>query len=114
MFPQICVLWHNTQIKVIAINSRIHIWDTYFSCNLWSYCSMHNSVHKTKNRPLYLFYTDCNNSNSVTIRPSLYEIFVFSFFTDIYSTSQYFSIYVIVNFADTSMKPFWKRSSTYH
>jgi hypothetical protein len=66
----------------------------------------HNSVHKTKNRPLYLFYTDCNNSNSVTIRPSLYEIFVFSFFTDIYSTSQYFSIYVIVNFADTSMKPF--------
>jgi hypothetical protein len=31
---------------------------------------------------------------------------------DIYSTSQYFSIYVIGNFADTSMKPFEKRSST--
>jgi hypothetical protein len=106
MFPQICVLWHNTQIKVIyqkkyphrsvsstfwterkktfiAINSRIHIWDTHwlvpvwyqlisciiypfilcvvfsrvFSCNLWSYCSMYDSVHKTKNRPLDLFYT---------------------------------------------------------
>jgi hypothetical protein len=26
-----------------------------FSCNLWSYCSMHDSVHKTKNRPLDLF-----------------------------------------------------------
>ena len=138
MFPQIYVLWHNTQIKVIcqnkyphrsvsftfwterkntciAINSRIHILDTYwlvpvwyqlisciiypfmlcvfflcffffFSCNLWSYCSMHDSVHKTKNRPLDLFYTDCN--------------------MDIYSTSQYFSIYVIGNFADTSIKPF--------
>jgi hypothetical protein len=24
----------------------------FFSCNLWSYCSMHDSVHKTKNRPL--------------------------------------------------------------
>ena len=82
-----------------------------FTCNLWSYCSMHDSVLKTKNRPLDLFYTDCINPNSVTIRPSLYEIFVFSFFTDccfmdIYSTSQYFSNYVIGNFADTSMKPF--------
>jgi hypothetical protein len=43
-----------------------------FSCNLWSCCSMHNSVHKTKNRPLDLFYTDCINPNSLTIRPSLY------------------------------------------
>jgi hypothetical protein len=56
---------------------------------------MHDSVHKTKNRPLDLFDTDCINPNSVAIRTSLYEIFVFSFFTDcclmgIYSTSQYF------------------------
>ena len=60
MFPQICVLWHNTQIKVIcqkkyphrsvsstfwtekkktftgiAINSRIHIWDTYWFVPVW-------------------------------------------------------------------------------
>jgi hypothetical protein len=58
MFPQICVLWHNTQIKVIcqkkyphrsvsstfwierektfiAINSRIHIWDTYWLAPVW-------------------------------------------------------------------------------
>jgi hypothetical protein len=41
---------------------------------------MHDSVHKTKNRPLDLFDTDCINPNSVTIRTSLYEIFVFSFF----------------------------------
>ena len=81
---------------------------------------MHDSVHKTKNRPLDLFYTDCINPNSVTIRPSLYEIFVFSFFYGLLShgqllaTSQYFSIYVIGNFADTNMKPFKKRSSTYH
>ena len=74
---------------------------------------MHDSVHKTKNRPVDLFYfTDCINPNSVTIRPSLYAIFIFSFFLrtvvfmDIYSTSQYFSIYMIGNFANTSMKPF--------
>ena len=41
---------------------------------------MHYSVHKTKNRPLDLFDTDCINPNSVAIGPSLYEIFVFSFF----------------------------------
>jgi hypothetical protein len=52
----------------------------FLSCNLWSYCSMHYSVHKTKNRPMDLFDTDCINPNSVAIGPSLYEIFVFSFF----------------------------------
>ena len=58
MFPQICVLWHNTHIKVIcqnkyphrsvsstfwterkktciAINSRIHIWDTHWLVPIW-------------------------------------------------------------------------------
>ena len=58
MFPQICVLWHNTKIKVIcqkkyphrsvsstfwterketfiAINSRIQIWDTYWLVPVW-------------------------------------------------------------------------------
>jgi len=44
--------------------------------------------------------------------------FYFPFLTDcclmdIYSPSQYFSIYVIGNFPDTSMKPFKKRSNTY-
>ena len=147
MFPQICVLWHNTQIKVIcekkyphksvsctfcterkktftAINSRIHIWDThwlvsiwylvsfthlcsacffcflFFSCNLWSYCSMHDSVYKTKNRPLYLFYTDYINPNSVAIRPSLYEIFVISFFYGLLSHGHLFHISVFFYLCD--------------
>ena len=107
-----------------AINSRIHIWDThwlvlvwylvsfthlcsacffcflFFSCNLWSYCSMHDSVHKTKNRPLYLFYTDCINPNSVAIRPSLYEIFVISFFYGLLSHGHLFHISVFFYLCD--------------
>ena len=89
--------WTERKNTCIAINSRIHIWDTHwlvpiwyqlisciiypfmlcvvcFFCNLWFYCSMHDSVHKTKNRPLDLFFTDCINPNSVTIRPSLKKI----------------------------------------
>ena len=107
-----------------AINSRIHIWDThwlvpvwylvsfthlcsacffcflFFYCNLWSYCSMHDSVHKTKNRPLYLFYTDCINPNSVAIRPSLYEIFVISFFYGLLSHGHLFHISVFFYLCD--------------
>ena len=55
---------------------------------------MHDSVHKIKNRPLDLFYTDCINPNSVTISPSLYEIFVFSFFYGLLSHGHLFNISV--------------------
>jgi hypothetical protein len=124
--PQICVLHFCTERKktFTAINSWIHIWDThwlvpvwylvsfthlcsacffcflFFSCNLWSYCSMHDSVHKTKNRPLYLFYTDCINPNSVAIRPSLYEIFVISFFYGLLSHGHLFHISVFFFLCD--------------
>jgi hypothetical protein len=141
--PQICVLHilDREEKTFIAINSCIQIWDTYWlapvwyqliSCiiypfmlcvyffffffffgNLWSYCSMCDSVHKTKNRPLDLFHTDCINPNFVTIIPSqsIWYFCIFPFFTDcclmdIYSTSQHFSIYVIGNFTE--------RLSTYH
>ena len=103
---------HKGKCVLIAINSRFHIWDTHwllpgwyllisciicplklfvflvvllwvFSFNLWSYCNVHDYVHKTNNIPLYLFYTDCIYPNSVTFKPSLYEIFAFSFFPPI-------------------------------
>jgi hypothetical protein len=55
---------------------------------------MHYSVHKTKNRPLDLFDTDCINPNSVAIGPSLYEIFVFSFFYGLWPHGHLFNISV--------------------
>jgi hypothetical protein len=63
-------------VSITHLCSACFLFLFFFSCNLWSYCSMHDSVHKTKNRHLDLFYTDCINPNFVTIRPSLYEIFV--------------------------------------
>jgi hypothetical protein len=100
--------WTERKKTFIAINSQIHIWDTHwlvpvcvvFSCNLWFYCSMHDSVHKTKNRPLDLFYTDCINPNYVTIRPSLYEILVFSFFYRLFSHGHLFHISVFFYLCD--------------
>jgi hypothetical protein len=78
----------------------LRVFFVFFSCNLWSCCSMHDSVHKTKNRPLDLFDTDCINPNSVTIRTSLYEIFVFSFFYGLLSRGHLFHISVFFYLCD--------------
>ena len=87
-------------VSITHLCSACFLFLFFFSCNLWSYCSMHDSVHKTKNRPLYLFYTDCINPNSVAIRPSLYEIFVISFFYGLLSHGHLFHISVFFYWCD--------------
>jgi hypothetical protein len=76
--------------------------DISFHILPWSvyYVRGHN---KTKNRPLYLFYTDCINPDSVAIRPSLYEIFVISFFYGLLSHGHLFHISVFFYLCESQM-----------
>jgi hypothetical protein len=148
MFPQICDLWHNTQIKVIcqkkyphrsvstfwterkttlmAINSRIHIWDTHWLLPVW-YQLISCIIYPFMLCMFFFFFLAISDLTAVcmilctrpridlwiyfklialilirpvTIRPSVYEIFVFSFFYRLLPHGHLFHISVFFYLCD--------------